>query len=75
VEEQDVVVLASESHSTDGCDRVVLVGDQVIVQGKTRTAYPQGMQMRVPPGEILSAISADVFSEAARELQRLREQP
>jgi hypothetical protein len=30
----DVVVLASDSHTVDGCDRVVLFGDQVLVQGK-----------------------------------------
>ena len=71
---ENMLVLASESHSTDGCDRVVLVGDQVIVQGKPHAGYPQGTPIRVPPGATLNTISADVFLAAARELQRLRDQ-
>ena len=31
---KDLVVLSSDSHTLDGCDRVMLDGDQVIVQGK-----------------------------------------
>ena len=31
---KDLVVLSSDSHTLDGCDRVMLAGDQVIVQGK-----------------------------------------
>jgi len=71
---KEVIVLASESHSTDGCDRVVLVDDQVIVQGKPRAGYPEGASIRVPPDEALNVISADVFLDAARELERLRRQ-
>lgn len=71
---ENMFVLASESHSTDGCDRVVLAGDQVIVQGKPRADYPEGTPIRVPAGETLNTISADVFLAAARELQRLRTQ-
>ena len=35
--EKDLVVLSSDSHTLDGCDRVILDGDQVIVQGKPRS--------------------------------------
>lgn len=71
---RNVIVLASESHSTDGCDRVVLAGDQVIVQGTPRADYSDGASIRVPPGEVLNMISPEVFLEAAHELARLREQ-
>jgi hypothetical protein len=74
MEGREVIVLASESHSTYGCDRVVLAGDHVIVQGKPRAGYPKGTLTRVPPDEILNAISVDVFLDAARQLERLREQ-
>lgn len=66
----DLVVLASESHSLNGCDRVALCGDQVIVQGKPVTSYPEGAQLGVPRGETLNGISVKVFLEAARELER-----
>jgi hypothetical protein len=66
----DLVVLASDSHTLDGCDRVVLHGGQVIVQGKPIAAYPEGAALRVPPGEALNGISVEVFLAAARELER-----
>jgi hypothetical protein len=66
---KDLEVLASDSHTLDGCDRVMLSGDQVIVQGKpgNRADFPS---IRVPDDEILSTISVRVFLEAARELER-----
>lgn len=70
----DVVVLASNSHTLDGCDRVVLAGDQVLVQGKP-AYYPGSEPLRVPTGEALTGISVKVFLEAARELQRRLGQP
>jgi hypothetical protein len=66
----ELVVLASDSHTADGCDRVTLYGDQVIVQGKPVASYPQGTSLRVPRGEALNGVSVDVFLEAARELER-----
>ena len=66
----DLVVLASDSHTLDGCDRVVLHGDQVIVQGKPIARYPAGAPLRVPPDETLNGISVGIFLEAARELER-----
>jgi len=50
---KDLEVLASDSHTLDGCDRVMLSGDQVIVQGKpgNRAGFPS---IRVPDNEILS---------------------
>lgn len=66
---KDLEVLASDSHTLDGCDRVMLSGDQVIVQGKpgNRADFPS---IRVPDNEILSTVSARIFLEAARELER-----
>jgi len=70
----DLVVLASGSHTANGCDRVALRGDQVIVQGKP-PAYPDGSPLRVPDDETLNGISVRVFLEAARELERRLAQP
>jgi hypothetical protein len=70
----DVVVLASDSHTVDGCDRDVLFGDQVLVQGKPAD-YPGSASLRVPAGESLNGISIKVFLEAARELERRLGQP
>ena len=70
----DLVVLSSDSHTLDGCDRVMLAGDQVIVQGKPadRTDFPS---IRVPDDETLNTVSVRVFLDAARELeQRLGQQ-
>lgn len=66
---KDLVVLSSESHTIDGCDRVMLAGDRVIVQGKPadRGEFPS---VRVPDDETLSTVSIGVFLEAARELER-----
>ena len=66
---KDLVVLSSDSHTLDGCDRVILDGDQVIVQGKpaSRADFPP---MRVPDDEVLSTVSVRVFLEAARELEQ-----
>ena len=66
----DLVVLGDDSHTLDGCDRVVLHGDQVIVQGKPVAGYPEGSPLRVPAGEMLNGISVRVFLEAARALER-----
>jgi hypothetical protein len=66
---KDLVVLSSDSHTLDGCDRVMLAGDQVIVQGKPahRADFPS---IRVPDDETLNTVSVRVFLEAARELER-----
>ena len=66
---KDLVVLSSDSHTLDGCDRVMLSGDQVIVQGKpaNRADFPS---IRVPDDETLNTVSVRVFLEAARELER-----
>ena len=66
---KDLVVLSSDSHTLDGCDRVMLSGDQVIVQGKPadRGDFPS---IRVPDDETLSMVSVRVFLDAARELER-----
>lgn len=66
---KDLVVLSSDSHTLDGCDRVMLSGDQVVVQGKpaNRADFPS---IRVPEDETLNTVSVRVFLEAARELER-----
>jgi hypothetical protein len=66
----ELVVLSSDSHTLDGCDRVILAGDEVIVQGKPATGRADLASVSVPPGEILNSISPRVFLEAARELER-----
>lgn len=53
---------------------MVLTGDQVIVQGKPYAGYPEDASIRVPPGETLNVISAEVLLRAARELEQLQEQ-
>ncbi len=71
---EDLVILFSESHTIDGCDRVMLAGDQVIVQGKPGNPadFPS---IRVPADETLSTVSVSAFLEAARELERRLGQP
>ena len=66
---KDPIVLSSDSHTLDGCDRVILDGDRVIVQGKpgNRSDFPS---IRVPDDEVLSTVSVRVFLEAARALER-----
>lgn len=66
----DLVVLASESRTMDGCDRVALCGDQVIVQGKPMASYPDGARLGVPRDEVLNSISVKIFLDAAHELER-----
>jgi len=66
---KDLVVLSSDSHTLDGCDRVILDGDQVIVQGKPLNAADI-RPMRVPDDEVLSTVSVRVFLEAARTLEQ-----
>jgi hypothetical protein len=66
---KDLVVLSSDSHTLDGCDRVILDGDQVIVQGKPGNAADI-QPMRVPDDEVLSTVSVRVFLEAARALEQ-----
>jgi len=69
MKDNDLVILYSDSHTLDGCDRVMLDGDQVLVQGKPRdrSGYPS---IRVPDGETLNAVSVKAFLEAARELEK-----
>jgi hypothetical protein len=66
---KELVVLSSDSHTLDGCDRVMLSGDQVIVQGKpgNRVDLPG---VRVPDDEVLSTVSVRVFLEAAHALEQ-----
>jgi hypothetical protein len=66
---KDLVVLSSDSHTLDGCDRVMLDGDQVIVQGKPRSSADI-RPMRVPDDEVLNTVSVRVFLEAARALEQ-----
>lgn len=64
----DLVVLSSDSHGKDGCDRVILADDRVVVQGVPVLGHPDFAS--VPAGETLTAISVQIFIEAARELER-----
>lgn len=67
----ELVVLSSESHTIDGCDRVVLADeDRIVVQGTPVTDDSSLASLSVPPGETLNAISPQVFLEAAHELER-----
>jgi hypothetical protein len=65
----ELIVLGSDSHTLDGCDRVMLSGDQVVVQGKpaARGDFPS---IRVPDDETLNTVSVRVFLDAAHELER-----
>ena len=66
------IVLSSESQTIDGCDRVFLSDGRVIVQGRpvSVTDEPGFASVSVPAGETLNAVSAKVFLDAARELER-----
>lgn len=66
----ELVVLSSDSKTRNGCDRVILAGDRVLVQGVPVLGHPDFESVSVPPGETLSAISVRVFLKAARELER-----
>lgn len=64
------VVLFSDSQTLDGCDRVILAGDEIIVQGKPALGRADLTSFSVPPDETLNAISVRAFLAAARELER-----
>lgn len=66
----ELVVLSSDSDTRNGCDRVILADDQVVVQGTTVLGHPDFASVSVPAGETLTAISARIFIQAARELER-----
>ncbi|HVE96059.1 MAG TPA: hypothetical protein VNA67_03625 [Pseudonocardiaceae bacterium] len=66
----ELVVLSSDSHGQYGCDRVILAGDRVVVQGVPVLGHPDFTSVSVPDGETLTAISTRIFIEAARELER-----
>ena len=66
----ELVVLSSDSKSKNGCDRVILAGDRVVVQGVPVLGHPDFMSVSVPPEETLNAVSVRIFLEAARELER-----
>lgn len=66
----ELVVLSSDSNTCNGCDRVILADNRVVVQGVTVLRHPDFTSVSVPEGETLTAISARIFLEAARELER-----
>lgn len=66
----ELVVLSSDSATRNGCDRVILAGDRVAVQGVPVLGHPDFASISVPAGETLTAISARIFIQAARELER-----
>lgn len=70
----ELVILYTDSHTLDGCDRVMLTGDQVVVQGKPGNPadFPS---IRVPSDETLSTVSVGAFLAAAHELERRLSQP
>jgi hypothetical protein len=61
----ELIVLASDSHSSSGCDRITLDGEKIIVQGKARRGYPAGSGLTLPEDEVLSAIDPHILLEAA----------
>jgi hypothetical protein len=69
MQDDDLVILYTDSHTLDGCDRVMLDGNLVLVQGKPRNPAEFPM-IRVPDGEALNVVSVRAFLEAARELER-----
>lgn len=64
------MVLSSDSKSKNGCDRVILAEDRIVVQGVPVLDHPDFASISVQPGECLNAISVRIFIEAARELER-----
>lgn len=66
----ELVVLFSDSQTLDGCDRVVLAGDEIIVQGTPALGRADLSSISVPPGETLNAISVRAFLAAARALEQ-----
>lgn len=70
----ELVVLSSDSKSEDGCDRVILAEERVVVQGVTVLGDLEFDSVSVPAGETLTAISVRTFLEAARELERRLQQ-
>lgn len=61
----EFIVLASDSHSSSGCDRITLDGGKVVVQGKARRGYPSGSGLVLPEGEALTVIDPRILLEAA----------
>jgi len=66
----ELVVLSSDSKTENGCDRMILAGDRVAVQGVSVLGHPDFASVSVPAGETLNAVSVRTFLEAARELER-----
>lgn len=66
----ELVMLSSDSNTDNGCDRVILAGDRVVVQGVPVLGHPDFASISVPVGETLNAVSVRIFLEAARELER-----
>lgn len=65
----ELVVLFSDSQTLDGCDRVILAGDEVIVQGKRGQGRADLASISVPLDETLNTISVRAFLAAARALE------
>lgn len=65
----ELVILFSGSQTLDGCDRVMLVGDEIIVQGKPALGRADLASISVPADETLSAIGVGAFLAAARALE------
>jgi hypothetical protein len=65
-----LVVLSSDSNTRNGCDRVILADDRLVVQDVQVLGHPDFESVSAPPGETLNAISVRIFLEAARELER-----
>lgn len=61
----ELIVLASDSHSTSGCDRITLDGEEIVVQGKPRQGYPAGSGLTLPEDEVLNVIDPRILLEAA----------
>jgi hypothetical protein len=61
----ELIVLASGSHSSSGCDRITLDGGKIVVQGKARHGYPAGSGLTLPEDEVLNVIDPRILLEAA----------
>lgn len=65
-----LTLLYTKSQTTNGCDRLFVDGDAVIVQGTHVAGRGEYAGISVPEDETLVAVSREAILAAAQELER-----
>lgn len=65
-----LTLLYSKSRTTNGCDRLFLDGDTVVVQGTRLAGRSEYGEIAVPDDETLVGVSREAILTAARQLEQ-----